>query len=41
MPAPSAKCRPRSDLLLEHEGSRPSNERARLLAWVFVQHCWM
>jgi phenylpyruvate tautomerase PptA (4-oxalocrotonate tautomerase family) len=25
-----------TDLLLEHEGVRPSNERARSLAWVFV-----
>jgi phenylpyruvate tautomerase PptA (4-oxalocrotonate tautomerase family) len=25
-----------TDLLLEHEGVRPSNERARALAWVFV-----
>src|SRR6266545_4754376 len=25
-----------TDLLLEHEGARPTNERARSLAWVFV-----
>jgi len=25
-----------TDLLLEHEGARPTNERARALAWVFV-----
>jgi hypothetical protein len=25
-----------TDLLLEHEGVDPSNERARPLAWVFV-----
>jgi len=25
-----------TDLLLEHEGVRPTNERARSLAWVFV-----
>lgn len=25
-----------TDLLLEHEGVRPTNERARALAWVFV-----
>jgi phenylpyruvate tautomerase PptA (4-oxalocrotonate tautomerase family) len=25
-----------TDLLLEHEGAHPSNERARELAWVFV-----
>jgi hypothetical protein len=28
-----------TDLLLGHEGVDPSNERARLLAWVFVQRC--
>ena len=25
-----------TDLLLEHEGVDPTNERARLIAWVFV-----
>src|SRR5260370_16720296 len=25
-----------TDLLLEHEGVDPANERARMLAWVFV-----
>ena len=28
-----------TDLLLEHEGVDPSNERARQLAWVFAQRC--
>jgi hypothetical protein len=28
-----------TDLLLEHEGVDPSNEKARPLAWVFVQRC--
>jgi hypothetical protein len=28
-----------TDLLLAHEGVDPSNEKARPLAWVFVQRC--
>jgi hypothetical protein len=37
--SPSAECEllaTITDLLLEHEGVDPSNERARPLAWVFV-----
>jgi phenylpyruvate tautomerase PptA (4-oxalocrotonate tautomerase family) len=28
-----------TDLMLEHEGVDASNEKARPLAWVFVQRC--
>jgi hypothetical protein len=30
-----------TNLLLDHDGVDPSNEKARPLAWVFVHRCQM
>jgi hypothetical protein len=43
-PSPSAEralLAKMTNLLLDHDGVDPSNEKARPLAWVFVHRCQM